>query len=147
MYNYENDKLEDMPNYFLKRVHLKISSIMSFRLFRFYVSSGMIQIEHNFISYLNRSFVRWLSKTIMADNISVKKIRPFTVFVEGNIGSGKTTFLNHFANADVQLLSEPVEMWRNVEGHNLLVSRFLLLNYVLTFYKHIVIFSVHQTLV
>ncbi|XP_023727836.1 thymidine kinase 2, mitochondrial isoform X2 [Cryptotermes secundus] len=67
-----------------------------------------------------RSIVRWLSKTIMADNISVKKIRPFTVFVEGNIGSGKTTFLNHFANADVQLLSEPVEMWRNVEGHNLL---------------------------
>jgi septin family protein len=73
----------------------------------------------------------------MADNISVKKSRPFTVFVEGNIGSGKTTFLNHFANADVQLLSEPVEMWRNVEGHNLLVSRFVPLNYVLTFYKHV----------
>jgi septin family protein len=58
----------------------------------------------------------------MADALSVKKSRPFTVFVEGNIGSGKTTFLNHFANADVQILSEPVEMWRNVEGHNLLVS-------------------------
>jgi septin family protein len=73
----------------------------------------------------------------MADSISVKKSRPFTVFVEGNIGSGKTTFLNHFASADVQILSEPVEMWRNVEGHNLLVSRFMPLNYILTFYKHI----------
>ncbi|XP_021914698.1 deoxynucleoside kinase isoform X2 [Zootermopsis nevadensis] len=53
----------------------------------------------------------------MAGAVSVK---PFTVFVEGNIGSGKTTFLNHFARPDVDLLSEPVDMWRNVEGHNLL---------------------------
>lgn len=62
----------------------------------------------------------------MAGAVSVK---PFTVFVEGNIGSGKTTFLNHFARPDVDLLSEPVDMWRNVEGHNLLVSIFLLSNY------------------
>jgi septin family protein len=61
--------------------------------------------------------------------MSVKKHQPFTVFVEGNIGSGKTTFLNHFARADVDLLSEPVEMWRNVEGHNLLVSMFLSSDY------------------
>ncbi|CAG2053863.1 unnamed protein product, partial [Timema podura] len=47
--------------------------------------------------------------------------KPFTVFVEGNIGSGKTTLLNHFSQAeDVCLLSEPVELWRNVKGHNLL---------------------------
>nr|CAD7396555.1 unnamed protein product [Timema cristinae] len=47
--------------------------------------------------------------------------KPFTVFVEGNIGSGKTTLLNHFSQQeDVCLLSEPVELWRNVKGHNLL---------------------------
>jgi deoxynucleoside kinase len=70
----------------------------------------------------------------MAGAVSVNRSRPFTVFVEGNIGSGKTTFLNYFANADVYLLSEPVEMWRNVEGHNLLVSIFYTTK--LYFYKH-----------
>ena len=70
----------------------------------------------------------------MAGAVSVNRSRPFTVFVEGNIGSGKTTFLNYFANADVYLLSEPVEMWRNVEGHNLLVSIFYTTK--LCFYKH-----------
>ena len=52
------------------------------------------------------------------------KKRPFTIVVEGNIGSGKTTFLNHFADRseDVEIFSEPVEKWRNVgDGrHNLL---------------------------
>lgn len=49
--------------------------------------------------------------------------QPFTVFIEGNIGSGKTTFLNHFQKFDeVCLLTEPVEQWRNCGGVNLLVS-------------------------
>ncbi|XP_049529993.1 deoxynucleoside kinase isoform X1 [Anopheles darlingi] len=47
--------------------------------------------------------------------------KPFTVFVEGNIGSGKTTFLDHFQQFDdVCLLTEPVEKWRNCGGVNLL---------------------------
>ncbi|XP_050311145.1 deoxynucleoside kinase-like [Anthonomus grandis grandis] len=47
--------------------------------------------------------------------------RPFTVIVEGNIGSGKTTFLNHFnRNAEVCVLAEPIELWRNCKGQNLL---------------------------
>jgi len=51
-----------------------------------------------------------------------KANRPFTVIVEGNIGSGKTTFLNHFSKfKDVEVLQEPVEKWRDVQGHNLLV--------------------------
>lgn len=49
---------------------------------------------------------------------------PFTVFIEGNIGAGKTTFLNHFKKYnDVCLYTEPVEKWRNVDGYNLLVNR------------------------
>lgn len=49
--------------------------------------------------------------------------KPFTVFVEGNIGSGKTTFLEHFRRfEDITLLTEPVEEWRNLNGWNLLVS-------------------------
>lgn len=48
--------------------------------------------------------------------------RPFTVCVEGNIGSGKTTFLSHFKKFDnVSILEEPVELWRDVAGENLLV--------------------------
>lgn len=47
--------------------------------------------------------------------------RPFTVIVEGNIGSGKTTFLNHFNKYDdVCVLAEPIQLWRNCNGHNLL---------------------------
>jgi len=48
---------------------------------------------------------------------------PFTVCIEGNIGSGKTTFLSHFKKFDnVSVLEEPVELWRNISGTNLLVS-------------------------
>lgn len=47
--------------------------------------------------------------------------QPFTVLIEGNIGSGKTTFLNHFNKFDdICLLSEPVERWQDVGGCNLL---------------------------
>merc|ERR1712079_482561 len=48
--------------------------------------------------------------------------RPFTVCVEGNIGCGKTTFLEHFSQFErqVEVLKEPVERWRDVNGHNLL---------------------------
>ena len=37
-------------------------------------------------------------------NMSVAKSRPFTVLVEGNIGCGKTTFLQHFAKVRHHLL-------------------------------------------
>ncbi|KAK4036583.1 hypothetical protein OUZ56_028629 [Daphnia magna] len=50
-----------------------------------------------------------------------KQSKPFTVVVEGNIGSGKTTLLNYFSKfSDVEVLQEPVEKWRDVQGHNLL---------------------------
>ena len=56
-------------------------------------------------------------------NHSPKSSRPYTIVVEGNIGSGKTTFLEPFARNHqdkVEVLAEPVEMWRNCQGHNLL---------------------------
>ncbi|XP_077289192.1 deoxynucleoside kinase-like isoform X2 [Arctopsyche grandis] len=53
--------------------------------------------------------------------ISATRSRPFTVLVEGNIGSGKTTYLEHFRQfEDITLLTEPVEAWRNLSGWNLL---------------------------
>ena len=52
----------------------------------------------------------------------MKDSRPFTVVVEGNIGCGKTTFLDHFSQYSerVEVLTEPVDRWRDVNGHNLL---------------------------
>lgn len=53
----------------------------------------------------------------------IRNSKPFTVFVEGNIGSGKTTFLKHFSALDnVSTFAEPVDCWRNVRGENFLVS-------------------------
>jgi deoxyadenosine/deoxycytidine kinase len=48
---------------------------------------------------------------------------PFTICIEGNIGSGKTTFLNHFQHFDnATVLKEPVESWQNLNGVNMLAS-------------------------
>jgi len=56
---------------------------------------------------------------------------PFTVCIEGNIGSGKTTFLSHFKKFDnVTVLEEPVELWRNMSGTNLLVSYANIVSYI-----------------
>ncbi|KAJ3663957.1 hypothetical protein Zmor_008170 [Zophobas morio] len=47
--------------------------------------------------------------------------RPCTIAVEGNIGSGKSTFLRHIEKlGNVTVFSEPLEKWRNCQGHNLL---------------------------
>lgn len=47
--------------------------------------------------------------------------KPFTICIEGNIGSGKTTFLKHFEKFNnATILPEPVHLWRNVAGVNLL---------------------------
>ena len=48
--------------------------------------------------------------------------RPFTVVIEGNIGSGKSTFLEMFRrwSDKIKLLPEPVDAWRDLNGHNLL---------------------------
>lgn len=50
--------------------------------------------------------------------------KPFTVIVEGNIGAGKTTFLNHFMKYEklCSVVPEPVELWRDYRGVNLMVN-------------------------
>ncbi|XP_067950709.1 deoxynucleoside kinase-like [Watersipora subatra] len=48
--------------------------------------------------------------------------KKLTVLVEGNIGAGKTTFLNFMQeiSSDVTALSEPVVKWQNINGNNAL---------------------------
>ncbi|XP_023936009.1 deoxynucleoside kinase [Bicyclus anynana] len=66
-----------------------------------------------------RSFCYKVDRLI--HKMSAPNAKPFTVLVEGNIGSGKTTFLEHFQQfEDITLLTEPVEEWRNLRGWNLL---------------------------
>ena len=41
--------------------------------------------------------------------------------MEGNIGSGKSTFINYFKDSkNVEMIPEPVEMWKSVRGYNTL---------------------------
>ena len=44
------------------------------------------------------------------------------VAVEGNIGCGKSTFLNHFDGSSkfLEVMQEPVRDWCNLRGHNVL---------------------------
>ena len=73
------------------------------------------------IILISGRFYRTMASLLELPLASHKK--PFTVLIEGNIGSGKTTFLNHFNKFDeVCLMTEPVEKWRDCAGQNLLVS-------------------------
>lgn len=54
---------------------------------------------------------------------STRRSRPFRVAVEGNSGSGKSTFLEHCKlQPDVEIVPEPACEWTNLRGTNLLVS-------------------------
>ncbi|XP_077291370.1 thymidine kinase 2, mitochondrial-like [Arctopsyche grandis] len=57
---------------------------------------------------------------VLLQNKMLPKNRPFRVSVEGNIGSGKSTCLNFFKQWDkVEIHPEPIDKWRNLNGHNL----------------------------
>lgn len=44
-----------------------------------------------------------------------------TIAVEGNVGCGKSTFLQYLSkNPNVEIYPESVERWRNINGINLL---------------------------
>lgn len=54
-------------------------------------------------------------------NIATPTERPFRVSVEGNIGAGKSTFIKYFSQfPEIETYAEPIEWWRNCQGHNLL---------------------------
>ncbi|KAJ8252379.1 hypothetical protein COCON_G00216910 [Conger conger] len=45
--------------------------------------------------------------------------KQLVICIEGNIASGKTTCLEHFSKtSDIEVMTEPVSKWRNVQGHN-----------------------------
>ncbi|XP_071519917.1 uncharacterized protein [Panulirus ornatus] len=47
--------------------------------------------------------------------------RPVVVCVEGNISSGKSTFLDYLSKfSDIEVVPEHIDGWRDLKGHNLL---------------------------
>jgi len=53
--------------------------------------------------------------------LSRRSGRPFTISVEGNVGSGKSTVLNFFKQyPDISVYPEPVSTWTNLNGTNYL---------------------------
>lgn len=43
------------------------------------------------------------------------------MFIEGNIGAGKSTLIHFFDKfEDIEVFSEPVKQWQNMNGHNVL---------------------------
>ncbi|XP_050411624.1 thymidine kinase 2, mitochondrial [Patella vulgata] len=53
------------------------------------------------------------------DDVCKEKKSVYSVAVEGNIGCGKSTFLNYFKKfLNVEVLVEPVEKWKCIRGFN-----------------------------
>ena len=56
----------------------------------------------------------------------IENIMPeqYIVIIEGNISSGKTTLLDYLEVKlpNAFIVQEPVSIWQNYKGHNLLVS-------------------------
>ncbi|XP_050311528.1 deoxynucleoside kinase-like [Anthonomus grandis grandis] len=54
-------------------------------------------------------------------NVKTPTDRPFRVSIEGNIGAGKSTLIRYFQGMEgIETYAEPIDWWRNVDGHNLL---------------------------
>jgi len=92
------------------------------------IFSRFFQSESTGLSIVFKHFRMSSSASQMKNDSFVSQVtkdstRPYTIIVEGNIGSGKTTFLEPFSlhHEDmVEVLAEPVDLWRNCQGHNLL---------------------------
>ncbi len=59
----------------------------------------------------------------MSDNrfMEIEEITtPILIYIEGNIGCGKSTIMQHYNNyKNVDILCEPIELWENFHGSNL----------------------------
>ena len=60
------------------------------------------------------------------DTTSKEKLNDKKIFsIEGNIGAGKTTIINHLKTLfnDILLVEEPVSEWQNINGENILEKK------------------------
>ena len=77
--------------------------------------SALLLSECDLAVTCDRRLVSWLKFT---NHLAFRKMR---IAVEGNIGCGKSTFLEWWSvEGCVPIAPEPVEQWKNLHGHNLL---------------------------
>ncbi|KAJ8957350.1 hypothetical protein NQ318_004829 [Aromia moschata] len=78
------------------------------------------QMQSKETSLNNTNFVG-ISPLKELTNVVTPSDRPFKVSIEGNIGAGKSTLIKYFQNIPgIETYGEPIETWRNLNGHNLL---------------------------
>jgi thymidine kinase len=66
-----------------------------------------------------KSSFRLIESCVKQMMTSAKK--QFTIAVEGNIGSGKSTVLAHLSKSSIcDIVAEPIENWTNLRGNNIL---------------------------
>jgi len=72
---------------------------------------------------VSKSGLEMSSKDGIVNCVSPKKNGCFTIAIEGNIGSGKSTMINYFKQfEEVQVHAEPLSKWTDVSGENLLAK-------------------------
>ena len=92
------------------------------------IAQGQFQLNDQLFPALStkeKKIENQLNQMCSGGNLSQTDNYPFTVFIEGNVGSGKTSFLSFFKQFDELLvLEEPIEKWRDLKGVNLLDLKF-----------------------
>ncbi len=109
-----------------------MSFIMSYR----FIDSGRFSLRH---AKIMSSGDQELTRSTVAVSGTRALVCPLTIAVEGNIGSGKSTFLEYCrSKPGIIAYPEPVGEWRNVNEVNLLVrdSQFLRLSYHIPHYLY-----------
>lgn len=63
----------------------------------------------------------YIAMTFLLSNVLIANTQPALVFIEGNIGAGKSTFIKVLQQyLPIVVSLEPCDEWQNVAGHNLL---------------------------
>jgi deoxyadenosine/deoxycytidine kinase len=64
---------------------------------------------------------------INSDYMSIEEIKtPMLIYLEGNIACGKSTIMQQYAKyVNVDIFCEPIELWENFHGSNLLELRYI----------------------
>lgn len=89
----------------------------------------MLGTAKEMVWHLQRSLLRPFINSMTGKRsvfVGTRGLKKFTVCVEGNIGSGKTTFLQLFEKFEnlVETYDEPVTQWRDFGGENPLASMY-----------------------
>lgn len=73
------------------------------------------------IGMVSEEMEKFANMMVRCDRMNYVRKKTMNVLVEGNIGSGKSTFLKFFAeDDDICVITEPIYKWQNLRGLNIL---------------------------